>query len=253
MKRYAFAAIFALVAALAFSQQVLKIAADPWMPYTGDGKASKGYLVDVAVAIFEKAGYKVEYTVVPWARALQDTQSGIYTAVAGATTMDGATVALPPTELGHARVSYYVKSGSAWVFSDTKSLEGIRLGVIKGYTYYKELDDYVAANATNPKRIVFAYGVDALQQLLAKLDKGLVDAIVDYDNVVQYTARQLKLDGGIKLAGSSKNVDSVYLGFAPGAPNLKELEKILADGMKRLRESGEFAKILAAYGLKDWK
>jgi polar amino acid transport system substrate-binding protein len=54
------------------------------------------------------------------------------------------------------------------------------------------------------------------------------------------------------LAGCISPV-KLYVAFSPHNPNSKVYAEILSKKMIDLRKSGKLAKILAPYGLKDWK
>jgi polar amino acid transport system substrate-binding protein len=55
--------------------QTISIRADYWYPMNGDPNSDKpGYMIDLAKAIFEPQGIAVDYQLMPWSRAIQETR-----------------------------------------------------------------------------------------------------------------------------------------------------------------------------------
>ncbi|MDX1695915.1 MAG: ABC transporter substrate-binding protein, partial [Ketobacteraceae bacterium] len=56
---------------------MLSIRADRWYPMNGDPYAEKpGYMIELARLIMADHGYKVDYRILPWKRALKYVAKG---------------------------------------------------------------------------------------------------------------------------------------------------------------------------------
>ncbi len=231
----------------------IKLAADVWMPYNGDGKIETGYMLDVAKKIFGSAGHTVVLEVTPWARAIDGARSGVYNGIVGAVVDDAPDFIFPKNELAMVNTEFFVKKGSKWRYTGIASLLNIKLSVIKDYAYYDELDQYIEENQANKSRLDIAFGDNVLESNFQKLVNGRVDAIADGGAVLRYTANKMKLLGQVESAGIGTEGDPTYIAFSPALPTSKKYAQILSDGIDQLRKSGELKKILAVYGLTDWK
>ena len=230
--------------------QTISLEADYWMPFNGDGKAESGYMIDIAKAVFEPKGFQVNYSVTPWARAVADVRAGKCSAVVAAGVDDAPDFIFPKEEQGLGVQTFYVKAGSPWKYTGVGSLKGVKLAVIKDYTYFDDLDSYIKAN---PKSVAVAFGEDPLRDNLRLLVGGSVDVVVDATAVLAYTANRMGIKSKVANAGNGGSPLPMYIAFSPADPKSKEYANMLSAGTIALRKSGALKKILAKYGLSDWK
>jgi polar amino acid transport system substrate-binding protein len=245
-------------------EKAIVLAADEWCPYncSPEDKARPGYMVEIAQAVFGKAGYRVEYKVMPFQRALQEVLKG---SVDGAIAVDSetekealeaylrtsgkvATFAKSGT-MAVTRVSFFTASGTPWVFdpanpeASIKALGG-KVGVPKGYSYdispmLKKMDLLVEISADAP-----------MEQLLKMLDSGKVKAVIDDDAVIQYVAGNIGLGGKVRFAGAAGDSLDCFIGF--NAVH-KDYAELLDKGVAEMRANGELTKIMQKYNMQDWK
>jgi polar amino acid transport system substrate-binding protein len=256
MRRILFLAIFALGLTGA-SAETIKITADVWPPYTMDpAGGSAGYLIDVAKAVFDAQGHSVVYSVKPYARAINDTKSGVEDGVAGIYTNDAAELKLhyPANELGVSINTFFVRAEDSWSYEPTKgnaNFSTLRIGVITDYSF-KEIQDYLDANKTTQK-VQYISGDQPLEANLRKLLAKRIDATIDDKIVVNYLSKQLGLSDKIKAAGSLSDKNSIVIAFSAANPNGALYARQLSEGVAKLRANGSLKKILARYALSDWK
>ena len=234
-----------------FSGETLKLEADYWMPYTGDGHAEVGYAVELVKAIFKKQGIRVVYQEVPWARAISDARDGKCDGVIGAMVSEVPGFVLPHEVIGRSVQEFYVKRGSAWKYTGIESVKGIRLGVIKNYSYFPGLDAYIN---TNSNQIHFGFGDHPMtDSLIPMLIRGRIDAVIDDRAVIRYDLKRMGLDREFVAAGIGDEVQNSYIAFAPGNAKSPQYARMLSAGIIALRKTGELKKILSHYGLSDWE
>jgi polar amino acid transport system substrate-binding protein len=230
--------------------QTISLEADYWMPFNGDGKAESGYMIDIAKAVFEPKGFQVTYSVTPWARAVADVRAGKCSAVVAAGVDDAPDLVFPKEEQGLGDQTFYVKAGSPWKYAGVGSLKGLKLAVIKDYTYFPDLDSYIKANPTS---VVVGFGEGPLEDNLRLLVDGSVDVVVDATAVLAYTVNVMGIKNKIAIAGNGGSPMEMYIAFSPKDPKSKEYANMLSTGTAALRKSGQLMRILAKYGLSDWK
>jgi polar amino acid transport system substrate-binding protein len=234
--------------------KTITIVADLWLPYTGETKGQKGYLIELAEEAFRLQGISVRYQNLPWKRAILSIQNGDVNAAAGAYKSDVPNAVFTKAPLGASQNHIFVHKHSGWKYDGLKSLETIRLGAILNYSYGEQIDSYI--NAKNGSDRVYLVSSDNPQKrLIEMLLLGKIDAFIEDVQVMKHVFRSMKKEGEeIVSAGSAGPLQDVYIAFSPARKEESEkLAQILDDGLVQLRKSGKLEKILSRYQLKDWK
>lgn len=235
----------------------ISIRADEWMPHNGiPGSDKPGYMIEIAQVIFGKKGHTVDYAIFPWNRAVKQARKGKINAVVGAFKTDTPDFIFPDMEQGVSKLAFFVKKGTEWKYTGVDSFKSIILGVIDAYSYGEEIDKYVKDNEESEKLTVI-FGEEALEQSVKMLLSDRITVFVEDAAVMQHylnkiNNQEIVLAG---LVGSEEYTpdDYIYISFSPKNPKSKEYAKILSDGMKELRASGELEAILKKYGFSDWR
>ena len=211
-------------------------------------------MVDIAKSIFSKVGHTIVYKIKPWKRTIIEVRKGKINGAIGPYIEDCPDFIFPKNELAKIGFNIFVKKDNPWVYNGVSSLEGIRLGVVSGYSYGEKIDSYIAKNKKNSSKIHTNYGNTPLRHNIKKLLAGnSIDAVIATKSVFLYTANKLNVKDQVKSAGIVTKSKEAYIAFSPVLKSSKEYAQILSNGMVELRESGELEKILNKYGLTDWK
>jgi polar amino acid transport system substrate-binding protein len=232
--------------------KVIKILSDPWCPFACKEDDKKlGAIIDISKLILEKSGYKLIYKNVNYARAINETRAGVNDAVAGCAREDAPDFVFPSEMMSKTVYQYYKKNGSSFQYKDINSLKGKKIGVINGYTYDVETTEQVARK--NPSFIVVS-GNLGLSQLLQMLESNRIDALVESDLVFKNHINDQKIPTNkFQFAGApEQKAQELFLCFTPKKARSKVIVKLLSDGMKQIRKSGELKVILDKYQMKDW-
>lgn len=234
------------------SAETITIRAADWCPYVCDPASDRpGYLIDIAVQAFAAAGHEVDFQFLPYARAIAEVRRGVFNAVAGSGRDDTPDFILSKP-MGVHVAGLAMRKGSGFRYEGIKSLERIRLTTTVGVASWGGgLDEYIAANKDNPARIEFLGGEKPLPVSIRKLLLGRIDAIADSALVLRWAATELGVADRMEFIHIAEN-DDVYYAFSPAIPGSTEHLRILEEGVARMRESGELARIMARYGLTDW-
>lgn len=253
LKRFLLAACFLLAFAPLAQADTLTIRADEWCPYNCAPSDKKiGFGIEIAKAIFEKAGHTVDYKVLNWTRSIEETRAGNYIAVLGATKTEVPDFVYPKEPIGQYQTGYASLNEKPYEYSGPSSLEDKLLGAIQSYNYDPEIDAYIAANKNNHNRIEFVTGDDALTKNINKLLAGRLDVVLDSTYVLLYKIDSMGATDKIHISLPTKT-DMVYLAFSPKNPKSQDYADLFDKGIAELRATGELKTILAKYGLKDWK
>ncbi len=235
----------------AADESVLRIRADAWMPFNGEPSADRpGYVVELARLIFEPAGVKVDYQLMPWKDALAAARKAEVDAVIGANPTEAEGLLLPKQSAGMPRVALFVKKDNPWKYENLQSLNSVRLGVIAGYSYWDSFDAFLKSNRSG--KVVYFQGETPLTDGIAQLNKGKIDVMAETLAVFIWTVRS---EGGSPAdyrVAYLQAGEAIYMAFAKTAAG-ERYARIFDEGLVRLRKSGELATILKRYGLPDWE
>ena len=238
--------------------ETITLVADTWCPYNCEpGSEKPGYMVELAAKAFARHGIKVEYKVMPWARAIEDSRQGKYNGIIGAYYSDAPDFIYPKISQGTCQFAFYVRANDAWIYTGATSLSGRSLGVINDYSYSQELDTYIESQSGNEKSIQVASGDNALEINIRKLLASRIDSFIEDRQAVSYTLSQsvdlkkndLK-EAGILPDESDEN-GAIFIAFSPNHPNSEKYAKILSDETESMRKNGEMAEILFRYGISS--
>jgi polar amino acid transport system substrate-binding protein len=237
-----------LLSPLAWAKPPLVLVTDPWCPVACEVHSARpGYLVEIAKAVFEPAGYQVDYQIVPFSRAEVMINQGEASAFLGVLKLPKRRHwVFPTTAQAMSRVCFYTRPDSQWTYRGDESLRQLRLGTIRGYSYGAEIDAKLVLAKTD-----MVSGTDALRRGIAKLNAGRVDALVEYELIAQYQSYQQGIQ--LRNAGCGQSNDALYIAFSPLRADAPELAKLLDQGIQTLRENGQLKKILQRYGISDWQ
>lgn len=220
-------------------------------PYLCDLETRKsGFLMEIARAVFEPKGYKIEYTDLPWSRAILHAKQGKVDGLIGVLRKNAPDLVFPTEEQGVTKMRFYVSQDNPWRFEGLVSLRQVKLGVIKDFAY-GGVDSYIRKNVAN-KNIEALTGRNSLIRNIEMLRLGRVTAIIEDAVVMDYTLKALGRANELVDAGVLAE-ENVYIAFSDERPGAEHLARILSEGMIALRESGKLDAILESYGLSDWK
>ncbi|WP_041577061.1 substrate-binding periplasmic protein [Bdellovibrio bacteriovorus] len=232
---------------------VISFRSDFWCPYVcNPDSETPGYMVEIARTVFEKHGHKVQVKLSNWVRAIKDTRSNRVQGLMGCSVVDAPDFIYPKKSLGIMKNAYFVPKNSTWTYKGRPSLQGMKIGVINGYTYGDSVDNLIRSR--HRSFIPFS-GDRPLEQVIRMMQAGRLDGFIENPVVLQYTSVSAKITmENMKVGGWVENHDpALYISFSPNNPKSQEYAEILTRGVEELRRSGELQRILQKYNLKDWE
>ncbi|RDE18802.1 hypothetical protein DV711_14375 [Motiliproteus coralliicola] len=229
----------------------LVLAADPWCPYNCEpGAESPGFMVELARAALAEDGIHVHYRTMPWTRAMQQARIGEVDGVIGAERFEAEGLVVPLRAFGVSTQGIALRRDDPMKWQGTDSIGARRVAFISGYDYAESVA--VKAAELNPDATMIEFtGDDALERMLLLLARQRVDLVVDDLNVLQYKLKQLGLERQLRIV-STDVVAPVYISLSPRLKEAALIADKLDEGIERLRESGEFDRILARYRIQSW-
>ena len=225
----------------------ITIASDIWCPVLCDpAKGHEGFGIDAVRRIFEPQGYKIEVKIMPWAEAVGLTELGKMNAIIGANYEDAPSFKFATHALATNTTDFYVLADSKLKITDIDSLEGKKVGVIKGYAYANPMMKFITAHE-GKATLLETVGDDALGQNIQKLLDGKIDVLVESDLIMRYVLHDMKLEDKIIKQGTSLPMGELFIAFSPALRESSDDTKLYDDGLQRLKSSGELQKIYSTY------
>jgi len=239
---------------LSTAQGPVVLAADPWCPYNCvPGTDLPGFGVEIARLAFARLGRSLTYVTRPWSRALEEVRHGHIDGVIGASALEGRGLVYPRQPIGYSVDFLLKRKGYSYEWSGVSSLETHRLGLVQDYEYSTTLANYIASHRSNTQKILFSTGRNPLENNIKRLLKERIDLVVGDHAVLSHAVLQMGLEDKVDFIGGFDDPLPVYIAFGQNHPQQALYRRIFDETVEDLHDSGEFVKILAKYGIKDWK
>ncbi|MBF0205910.1 MAG: transporter substrate-binding domain-containing protein [Oligoflexia bacterium] len=227
-------------------EDTLSVCADIWMPFNGDPKSSTpGFMVEVIKKIYAEFDVKIDYRLMPWARAIKEVRTGSCIALIGAYKGDAPDFIFPQEYFSLGTDGFFVLSKkSDWQYQGIDSLKGMKLGCILDYSYGEEVNEYIKSY---PKQVDCIGGIDPLLQNISKLSAGRIDILVEDIAVFNWILDEKDMTGKIVLAGTGQKKMPLYIAFSPKAMRSNIFATFFDRGMRKLSKSGDLAALKKKY------
>ncbi|AYC07395.1 transporter substrate-binding domain-containing protein [Vibrio cholerae] len=223
--------------------QTITAAQDPWPPFVMENAQQKGLSVDIVTAAFATQGYTVEFTIMPWSRALNDVKEGKIDILPATWFTQERTAYLTYSDnyLTN-QVKFIKKAGDNFEFAGLASLNGKKVGIVRGYGYGDKF--------MNDPSFFRPESTD-LKQNLQKLQAGRIDLAVE-DELV---AKSIIIEAGMNLAdfaftNQAISENPLHVTSGKANPRSEELVAAFNKGLAEIKANGTFDKLLADYGIK---
>jgi polar amino acid transport system substrate-binding protein len=263
--------IFALFfLGLHVSAETISIRSDEWYPINADTTTEKpGYMIEIAQHILNKHNYTLDYQIMPWERSITEVRQGSHDCIVGTDKNEVPDFIFPSNPWGEVDIKLYVKKSSTWKYTDLDSLKSIRMGVIGGYSYSDEIDNYILQSqeakktrntkdnsflpVIHPHAVQITQGNNALEQNIKKLLNNRIDVLIASSLIMNVKLKSMEVANQIKTASDNNSAQPIYIACSPAKDNSKKITEWFSNGIDEMRSSGELATILKKYAIKDWK
>jgi len=236
--------------AVAAETKIVTIAGDYWCPINcSQSDPQQGYMIDIARIALAKSGYQLNYLEVPWARALAQARNGTIHGVVGAFKGDAPDFIYTDTPLlKMSPSSLFTRIESDWNYQSLESLKGVRLGIVRGYDYGERLNEYIKENLGS-QSISQLSGDSVVQRNIKSLLQGRTDVMVESAPVLWYTAKTMKVEKLLRVAGNTETPMPCHIAFSPSHPDSAAIAASFSKGVKHLYQQGKLQTLGDAYGL----
>ncbi|MAD74034.1 MAG: hypothetical protein CML20_04420 [Rheinheimera sp.] len=221
-------------------------------------EGKEGFVIDILRDALATRNHTMNFTIVPYKRALSMVRSGEAHALPDIYKADAPDLITGNSILRLGNNQFFVRHDSDWRYSSPASWNDIVIGVIDGYTYAdKAFDDYLKQqkNIENSK-VVFIGGEQAYKRLIKLLLSKRIDAILDDNAFIQYELARFNQQNDGDNAFSVMSAGTLSLGgqhvvaYSPRHPEIaRYLMDIIDPFVINLYQTGEIKRYLAPYGI----
>lgn len=224
-----------------------------WCPFScQSGGEHDGFAVDIARAALARQGIQLDYTNMPYDRALLEVRAGASRDAVVPAARDEAPDFVFPSEPASAiKYCFYARPGSTWRYTGVASLQRLSLVASSGYRYGEGVDEFIRAHAGTS--VTLLTGDEQPDRMIRMVLAGRVAALLDATQMIGYTMQRQHRPGELQSVGCLEGVQYGYFAISPAHPRAREFARRFDDGLRALRASGELRRILARYGAEDWR
>ena len=248
----------ALLPSRAQAQTEIEIVGDDWPPFNTDpASPHPGFMVEITKRILEPQGYRVKYSLLPWARAVAAVENGRADGLIGAARVDLESGVFPDEPIGILVNDFILLRDHSWDYHGVESLKGVTLGVMLDYTYGKDrfgtnLDEYISAHVG--KGVEQISGEKPLESAVELLRRKRINVLIENKSTFLTALSSLSISPEeFRFISDVTEPQELFVGFGNHSAAGSRCAQLLTQGMRDLRKSGELQKILAAYGVSDWR
>ena len=200
------------------------------IPPGNDAVGFKGYCWDVLRESFHDRGYTIQLTVTPWARAMLNVKKGdadiLFPTGKNSNRIKIFDYSQEPTN--HANFLIYIKTDRQIKWNGLEGLEGLTIGVKRGFNYG---DRWKAAIG------ITKYSIKTISQGFKMLSANRIDGFLGYEYNWDYYIKQTNLTGQFKKLPAFDS-SSEYLVALKSNPSGKKFLNAFDLGKKHLMETG---------------
>ena len=219
----------------ASAEETITIATLEYFPWTGKDLRFNGFINHVITEAFQRRGYAVKFTYLPWKRGLTETKNGKYAALSYvylSKDREKEFYLSGPISVEKI-VLFYLKSNPIRDWKTLDDLKNYKFGATRGYTYTKEFWDAAESKRLNVD--LTNSDLQNLKKLLAgRIDifpSGLVNGysilqkefVESTSNLLSFHPKPLsKTTGHLAFTRSRKNSENFLRIFNQGLAELKK-------------------------------
>jgi polar amino acid transport system substrate-binding protein len=209
------------------------LATTDWCPYACPPPSPQlGFVYEYVTEIAKRNHIDLEIKFYPWARAVLKVNSGEIDGLLTAVPEEAPSLLFTTEPIMSYQVCVFTASDSKWMYDDENSFSQIRLGVIDGYGYGAPLDAYIK-NSDNHKQLVTLTGTEGVKRLFLMLQSRRMDAFIDDQYVVKWSAMQNGIKSSAFKNAGCINQNPFYLAVNPKMPLAQEFITFMSESFAK--------------------
>jgi polar amino acid transport system substrate-binding protein len=232
-----------LIVYSASAEEIITIATLEYSPWTGKNLKYNGFVNHVITEAFKRSGYTVEYSYLPWQRAVTETKSGKYSALSYVYwSKDREKEFYLSDPINEEKiVLFHLKSNPIRDWKTLDDLKNYKFGATRGYTYTKEFWE-----AAESKRLEVDV-TDTDKQNFKKLLDGRIDIFPSgLVNGLAILHKEFDVSESDLISFHPKPLSQTtgHLAFPRSRKDSENLLQIFNQGLAQLKKEGLYKKFM---------
>jgi polar amino acid transport system substrate-binding protein len=226
-----------LLVCRASAEEIITIATLEYHPWTGKNLKFNGFVNHVITEAFQRKGYSVKFTYLPWKRGVIETKNGKYAALSYVYfSKDREQEFYLSDPISEEKIVFFhLKSNPIKDWKTLDDLKNYKFGATRGYTYTKEF-----WQAVESKRINVDI-TDSDKQNFQKLFVGRIDIFPSgLVNGYSFLHKEFDVSNSHLITYQSKPLSQTtgHLAFTRNRKNSENLRQIFNQGLAELKKEG---------------
>lgn len=230
------------------AEEKITLASCEWEPYAGAALKDQGFASEIVKEAFKKSGYSAELVILPWARALKESEEGKYDGLFNAYNSPerAQKFAVSDPYIESPLVLCALKGFAKDSYSSIKDFEGLNFGIVRGYDNTAAVDgaDYIKKDTAASDNINMAKLLNKRTDLIV-IDKFVAQA------ELQKIKAEGKYSGEIKFLEPPLEIKPVHVMFPKANANHQIIMEAFNQGLKIIKTDGTLQKIKEKHGFSD--
>lgn len=227
------------------ADRLVRLATLEWEPYIGRHLEENGFGAVILREAFQRAGYEVVFSFMPWVRALKETEMGRHDAVCFAYhSKERAEKYLFSTSYAESTLGFCALRDSGITVRSLEDLAAFRIGVVRGFVNTPQFDALEFLRKEEVKN-------EALN--LKKLLNGRVDLIVIDKFIMQHLmkTRFPGQKGRVAFLAPPLTVHPLYLMFSKVRASSSVKVRAFDRSIEAMKQDGSIHRIMKRFEYGD--
>jgi polar amino acid transport system substrate-binding protein len=234
------------------SEYKVIIGADLWCPYacSSSDPEYEGFSIELVRKALKIEGWELEYHNASFQRVDVNVFNGTWHILPATNSLATPSLKMTEEPVGYLRFVFIVNKDSSWTYKNVDSLHLVTLGVIGGYSYSPEIDQYIE-QYKDTEKVSLLFAENASVQNLKMLMKGRIDVYIEDETVTKHRAKQMGILEQIKVVGVAFE-SPLYCGLKPDSSS-SSLKVSIDRGIQKMKSNGELNQLLKKYEIQYWE
>jgi polar amino acid transport system substrate-binding protein len=236
--------VFVLSVSALAEPPTITLATLNWEPYVSEEIANGGFTTEIVRQAFQRAGYRIEITYMPWARVLSEVKNGVFDAMYPAYYSEsrGRVYALSES-IADGPLVLCKRSDRPMQYRSLEDLKPYSIGVVRGYVNTAEFDDAHYLD----KRIVNSDKQNLLKVLTGRIDLAIIDMFTA-QQIIETSIPQAK--GKLDFLKPPLEIKPLYVGFSKKRGGYREHLNAFNRALNEMKNEGIIQKIYTSHGFR---
>ena len=239
--------LFVTISSRAVKAEELSIRTDIYCPIACQPGENPGLIPEIVIQTMTKHNVKVEYSLLNWARSVEDTRAGKFNAIIGAAKSDAPDFIFPEVAQAKVKFELFGLKDKPWTYKG--SFSGKKIGVVNGYAYDPTVAKLIDSKAPE---FVIVSGEAGLDSLVSMLKAGRIDFLYENSGVFQnwLDQHQAKFSDFSSAGAPAQDAQELFIAFGPKFKDAKKYAKWISEETKAMKANGQLETLKKKYKLK---